>query len=131
MGAEPDEAGTGLFPTVAGVAVFLTLLLLAVQIIFDLYATSAVTASAFDAARIVAGAGAEQRAEAADAAAEDARRSLGRYGTRTNFTWSIDSDDVVLHVVASSPSFLPHSLRRPLGVDRVDRTIRVRIERVR
>lgn len=129
--ASRDERGAGLFPTVAGVAVFLTLLLLAVQVVFDLYATSAVTASAYDAARVVAGADSRHRDAAAADAADAARRSLGRYGRRVQFTWSMSGDEVVLRVVADNPGFLPTGLRRPLHTDRVDRTIRVRVERAR
>jgi hypothetical protein len=51
----PEETGTGLVGSVAGFAVFLVLLLLAAQVMFDLYARSAVTAAAFDAATKVAG----------------------------------------------------------------------------
>lgn len=122
------EDGSGLLPTVAGVLVFLILLLLAVQVIFNLYATSAVTAAAFDAARVVAGADAGDRELAADAATEQARDVLGRYGERARFEWAIEGEFVELHVVTTNPSFLPVALRRPLGLDTVDRRVRVRVE---
>ncbi|MDT7548846.1 MAG: hypothetical protein QOE84_1240 [Actinomycetota bacterium] len=115
--------------SVFGLFVVLILLLLAVQVVYDLYATSAVTASAYDAARVVAG---SDGGPAATAVAEDAaRRSLGRYGQRVSFTWTIDGDAVQLRVVARNPGFLPTALRRPLGVDTVDRTVRLRTERFR
>jgi hypothetical protein len=105
------------------------LLLLAVQVVYDLYATSAVTASAYDAARVVAGS--DGGPGATEAAEEGARRALGRYGSRLSFTWATDGDVVQLRVVARNPSFLPAALRRPLGVDVVDRTVRLRTERFR
>lgn len=108
--------------------VFLLFLLLAVQVIVHLYATSALTAAAFDGARLVAA-----PASAIDeAAAETHLRSvLGRYGSRLEVTFTPDPDDVVLTVRAPSPSVLPAPLRRPLGMDSIERTVRVRIERVR
>src|SRR5260370_32282159 len=51
----PSERGTGVIGTMIGFAVFLVLLLVAVQVLFDLYARSAATAAAFDAARTAAG----------------------------------------------------------------------------
>ncbi|MDQ1402568.1 MAG: hypothetical protein QOG03_884 [Actinomycetota bacterium] len=130
------EDGTGLIASTAGIMVFLVLLLLAVQVLFNLYATSAVTAAAYDAARIVAGADVASGAPSLEAARADAeagaQRTLGRYSSRTRFDWNVDDPDVVqLHVVAQNPGFLPIALRRPLGFDRVDRTVRVRVERVR
>lgn len=113
---------------------FLVLLLLAVQVLFNLYAASAVTAAAYDAARIVAGADVAAGAGSLDGARADAEagavHTLGRYGARVHFDWDVDDPDVVqLHVVAANPGFLPVALRRPLGFDRVDRTVRVRVER--
>ena len=113
-----------------GVLVFLLLLLLAVQVIYNLYATSAVTAAAFDGARLAAGsdAGPDGRAEAA----AHVKAVLGRYGSeRVAVSFQPDPDDVVLRVVADNPSFLPLALRRPLGFDTIDRTVRVRVERDR
>lgn len=127
--AADRERGTGVISSIFGLLVVLVLLLLAVQVTYDLYASSAVTAAAYDAARVVAG---SDGGPAATGTAEaGARRSLGRYGERMSFTWSVDGDVVELHVVAQNPSFLPVGLRRPLGVDVVDRTVRVRTERFR
>jgi hypothetical protein len=111
--------------------VFLVLLLLAIQVVYDLYATSAVTAAAYDAARVVAGADATEGSGAAADAEAGARRALGTYSSRASFTWTVSADLVELRVVARNPGFLPVALRRPLGVDQVDRTVRVRVERVR
>lgn len=115
--------------SIFGLFVVLVLLLLAVQVVYDLYATSAVTAAAYDAARVVAGA---DGGPGATAAAEDgARQALGRYGERLEFTWAIGDDVVQLRVTARNPGFLPAAMRRPLGVDAVDRTVRLRTERFR
>ena len=112
-----------------GVLAFLLLLLLAVQVIFHLYATSAVTAAAFDGARLVA---APDAGIGEDEAEAHVRSLLGRYGDeRLDVTFTPHPDDVVLTVRAEHPSFLPDAVRRPLRMDRVERTVRVRIERRR
>lgn len=113
-----------------GFSVFLVMLLFAVQVLFNLYATSVVTAVSYDAARRVAGGdgGAEF---IADAEAQ-ARSELGRYGDRVSFDWSAtDADEVVLHVHARNPHVLLPVLAGPAALDQVDRTIRVRVERFR
>ena len=124
-----NQRGTGVISSIFGLFVVLVLLLFAVQVVYDLYATSAVTAAAYDAARVVAGA---DGGPGATAVAEDgARQALGRYGERLRFEWAVDDDVVQLHVVARNPGFLPAALRSPLGVDTVDRTVRLRTERFR
>lgn len=123
------DDGQGLLPTTVGVLVFLLFLLLAVQVVFALYARSAVTAAAFDGARLVAGGDGQFDEAAAEA---HVRRLLGRYGDeRVSVRFTPAPDDVVLTVVADNPSFLPRGLRRPFGFDRIERTVRVRIERER
>ena len=123
------ERGAGLIGTIAGVTVFLAFLLFAVQLLFNLYATSAVTAAAYDAARLVAGAGGGPadvpRAEA------HARAVLGRYAGRVAFEWAVDDEVVALRVVADNPSFLLPAVGGSLGFDEIDRTVRVRVERLR
>lgn len=125
------DDGVGVIGTLAGVAVFLVLLLFAVQVLLNLYATSAVTAAAFDAARDVASAGGDVASVAA--AEAKARDVLGRYADRVSFDWTVpdaDGDDVVLHVRAENRLFsLPGLSISPLQV--VDRTVRARIECVR
>ncbi|MDP8969034.1 MAG: hypothetical protein M3N52_00690, partial [Actinomycetota bacterium] len=61
--AADGEAGTGLVSSLAGITAFLGFLLPAVQVLIHLYATSVVSAAAFDAARLASG------ASGADAAA--------------------------------------------------------------
>src|SRR5437899_4056102 len=105
-----DEGRTGLVSTTAGVTVFLVLLLRAVQVLYNLYATSVVTAAAYDAARVVAGAAARgDPREAEQQGKARFRHLLGRYGTdqveMLDFSESTD-DVVVLHVRSRNPSLL-------------------------
>ncbi len=111
-----------------GFAIFMTLLLFAVQVLVRLYATSTITATAFDAAREVATAPGDPSVEVPNAQASATQR-LGRFGaSHTTFSWlEVDGQQVVLRVVATAPGFLPGmgSLRH------IDRTITVRRERFR
>lgn len=111
--------------------VILVLVLLAVQVLFDLYARSAVSAAAFDAARVVAGSDAGGTPTSRGEAEQDARRELGAYGRRATFDWAVDADEVRLAVRVHNPSVLPAAFAAPLGMDTVDRSVIVRRERVR
>jgi hypothetical protein len=123
------DAGAGLLGSVVGVAVFLVLLLFAVQVTLNLYVASAVTGAAFDAARVVAGsAGGDGSIAAAEA---DARELLGRFedgGGRLDFAWVVSDEAVAVTVRARRPSLLPGL---PFPFDEVERTVRVRREAVR
>lgn len=125
-GGARREDGTGLIGTVAGVTVFLFFLLFAVQMLVRLYATSAVTAAAFDAARRVASADAPSRPIAIRDAEANARGALGSFGrARTSFRWlEVDAAEVVVEVRARPPTFVP----LPGWLGRIDRTVRVRAE---
>lgn len=124
------ERGDGPISAWIGFLVFLALLLFAVQALTNLYTTSVVTAVAFDAARQVAGAGGG--ASAVAPAEADARRSLGRFGERVSFDWSATDDEtVVLRVRAANQAVLLPVVTTPLAFDRIDRTVRVRVERFR
>jgi len=110
-----------------GFSVFLVMLLFAVQVLFNLYATSVVTAVSYDAARRVAGSdgGTSYISQAED----DARQALGRYADRVTFDWSgTTADEVVLRVQAQNPNVLLPLKKGPAALDHVDRTIRVRVE---
>lgn len=122
--------------TTLGLAAFVGFLLLAVQVLVHLYATSAVTAAAYDAARTAASFSARERPatprQVVSEAEERARQVLGRYGGRARFDWSgSDDDSVVVRVHVPNPNLLPASLARAAGMDDVDRTVRVRLERLR
>lgn len=133
-----DDRGAGLVGTLAGVAAFLVLLLFAVQLVFNLYATSTVTSVGYDAARSVASNGVDHDDAGgvgqarADAEAR-ARRQLGRYGEQVSFDWSgSDGQSVRLRVRATNPrTGYAAFLSRPLGFDTVDRTVTVRVEAFR
>ena len=113
-----------------GFSVFLVMLLFAVQVMFNLYAASVVTAVSYDAARQVAGS--DGGSAHMDEAVAQARRSLGRYGGGVEFDWTGTSDtEVVLRVQSENPGFLPAAMAGPAGLDRLDRTIRIRVERFR
>ncbi len=114
-----------------GVLVTLLLLLFAVQLVFDLYATSVVTGAGYDAARAVAGYESDQqRARAAAAATTELRRRLGAYGRdHLGVEWNLNDPEVVeLRLTAVHPSVLPASLSGRTALGNLDRTIRVRRE---
>jgi Flp pilus assembly protein TadG len=113
--------------TLFGVAIFLGLLMVAVEFLIRLYATSVLTSVAFDAARSVADDPANQ-AQQAVVATTTARRQLGSMAQGATFTWrEVDGQEVVLEVRADSPGFAP----LPSAFRRIDRTVTVRTERFR
>ena len=125
-----DQRGGGPVSLWIGFSLFLVMLLFAVQVLFNLYAASVVTAVSYDAARRVAGSdgGADHMAEAED----QARQALGRYAARVTFDWSATgADEVVLRVRTDNPSVLLPVLAGPAALDRLDRTVGVRVERFR
>lgn len=110
-----------------GFAIFMVLLLFAVQVVVRLYAESALTAAATRAADTVASSPVPL-AGVAPAEAE-ARRELGSFGAlHTKFLWrEVDGQQVVLEVESRSPEFLPGLS----GWSRIQRTVVVRTERFR
>ena len=127
-----SQRGSGVFGTTFGLFVFLLMLLVAVNVIYALYARSMVTNAAFDAARHVAGytaAGDRDAARAIEDAEFHARIGLG---DATRLEWSADDPDiVVVRVIAVTPSLLPRALGDIFGVGATDRRVRVRVERER
>jgi hypothetical protein len=104
-----------------------------VQVLIGLYARSAVTAAAFDGARLAAGYEADgDRAQGRERAEAHVREILGAYAHRPGFAleWGDDPTgrSVVLTVRADNPSFVPPIVRRPMGLDHIERTVRVRVE---
>ena len=126
------QRGAGLVGTSAGFLVFMLMMLVAVQILFNLYATSMVTAAAHDAAREVAGFDAATDRCGAVAAAEAAfLHSLGDYGAAGHATlhWTCNNPDVVrVKVVAQHPSVLPARFTGLTSLTTLDRTIEIRTE---
>ena len=130
-----SDEGAALISSVAGLLVFLALMLFAVQTLIALYTRSAVTDAAYQGARVVAGARVDQDSPAAVRSAQadaegQVRRLLGRFGDRTELDWSGTTDDAVrLTVKARPPGFLWTALRGP-GSALIDRTVVVRRERI-
>ena len=127
-----QQRGAGLVGTSAGFLVFMLMMLAAVQILFNLYATSMVTAAAHDAAREVAGFDAAADRCGAVAAAEAAfLDSLGDYGAASHATlhWTCNDPDVVrVTVVAQHPSVLPARFGGLTSLSTLNRTIEIRAE---
>lgn len=117
-----EERGEGLIVTLAGVVVFLVLLLAATHILLNLYARSLVSTAAFDAARIAAGAD----SHSAGQAEQHVHQLLG--GTVEGVSVSIGEQNVTVEVRASGPSltFLGTS---DLGLSSITQTATVRRER--
>jgi hypothetical protein len=118
------DAGTAIVGTLVGFAIFILLLLFAVQVIVRLYATSTLTVAAASAAEQVADSP-DPQAEAPLAVAA-ARQQLGTFGaTRTTFVWeAINPAEVVLKVRGVAPTLLP----LPVGWRSISRTVAVRTE---
>jgi len=131
------QGGAGLIGTIAGVTIFLAFLLFAVQLLMNLYTTTAVTSAAFDGAHVVAGHRVahhdDDALRRAQAEAEvHMRQELGQFGEQVSFDWS-GSDDasIAVRIQGLAPRFLLPGLGGPLGFDRIDRTARIRREDVR
>ncbi|MGI8758098.1 MAG: hypothetical protein ACR2K0_02200 [Acidimicrobiales bacterium] len=130
------EAGSGVVGTLVGVTVFLVLLLFAVHLVLNLYGSSIVTAAAFDAARLRAGGSGEAVSEIeAEGHALQLLDGYRRDG-RLQLSWSYPDTDgdgaadvVALRVVAEHPTNLVAGGGFPF--QRVDRTVTVRMERLR
>jgi Flp pilus assembly protein TadG len=130
------DAGSGLISTIAGLLVFLALLLFAVQTLVALYARSVTTDAAYEGARMVAGSRTDHDAspipdDARTHAEELVRRQLGAFGERVELDWSSTTwDTVALTVRARPPGFLWAGLRG-VGAPAISRTVRVRVEQLR
>ena len=116
------EAGVGLVGTIAGVTAFLVLLFFAVHVLLGLYVRSAVTAAAFDAARIAAADGPPVQAE------QHVGALVGGVARDLEVTVAPGHDFVEVHVVARSPRLLWPRLMQAVGVETTARTIRIRRE---
>jgi Flp pilus assembly protein TadG len=128
-GAEREERdrGTAIVGTLVGFTIFMLLLLLAVQTLVHLYATSTVSAATFDAAWAVATKPDDEVAEI-PVAETQARQRMGRLGSSATFRWlEADGQQVALEVQVRSPGFLPFST----SLLEVQRTVVVRTERFR
>lgn len=112
---------------------FLLVLLFAVQLLVNLYATSTVTAAGLDAARVVAAKDVDHldagSVAAAQGRAESRFRSLlGGAADRAVLTWASDASTVRLRVVMEAPTFLPRALGHRVAFGEIDRTFEVHVE---
>lgn len=124
----PRDRGAGLFSAAFGLVIFLAFLMLAVQVLVSLYATSVVTGAAYDAARYAARTGDAGTAEARFA------RSVGGADVSASIS-VIDGangpDQVVVTVTGKAPTFLAGRFAANLPFGTIDRTIRIRGESFR
>jgi len=124
---EAAEAGNSIVGTVVGFTIFLLFLVATVQVLVHLYAESALTSVANNAAEAVADSGGDPAAvPSAQASAEEALGGFGR--DHTVFEWLVvDGEEVRLRVSASTPELVP----LPAGFNRVSLTVTVRTQRFR
>lgn len=125
-----DQAGVGIISSLIGFLVFACLLLLAVQVAFDLYARSTLGAVAADAARIVAGSDAGATAQSVSDAEAAARAELGGEGRVARFQWTVGPQDVAVTISVPPTRFLPAAVTGAVGLADVSGGARVRLERV-
>jgi len=130
--AREHERGAGVIGTSAGFLVFMLLMLMAVQVLFNLYANTIVTAAAHDAARSVASFSAgEEPCDRVPAANRELVDSLGDYADAAviSLAWVCDGGDVVvLSISALHPTVLPERMRGLLGLGSLEREITIRVE---
>jgi hypothetical protein len=119
------EAGSSSIASVFGVAIFLGFLLLATQVLVHLYATSTVSAVAFDEARRASGGGGsclgvEQRAKA----------RLGDWGQRPDVQVGCDAfgETTEVSIGGPSPARGFGVFGGGVGLDRIDRAASFRTE---
>lgn len=129
-----DDGGSSPITAVFGFGVFLTFLFGAVQITLHLFASSTVSAAAFDAARAMAAEGASPSCVVAQ---QRARSVLGDYGDRVQVTCPLtaagaDADEVSVRIVGPSPApFLDGFLGVTLDLGAIERESVVRREQFR
>lgn len=119
------QRGEGPTSMLVGAAVFLTFVLFAAQVSVHLYATSTVTAAAFDLARLASGsrglAPGEAQAHTADL--------LGDYAAElTTLDVERDGQQVVVTLAGPSPARLVRGLGGVAGLSTIRRQVRLRVE---
>jgi Flp pilus assembly protein TadG len=121
MRQNQDERGTGVVGTAFGAAVFIAFLLLATHTLLSLYASSVVSSTAWDAARMAA--------DSDDTASAKANAQTRLHGFK-NASVVIDktTTDVSVRIQADRPMFLPRGLANSSGLGRIDKTVHARVE---
>lgn len=112
--------------TLVGVAVFLAFLLLAVQVMLHLYASSVVESAAFDAARTVSSA--DCGPPCVGRAETKLRAGLGGLGDGMELSWDVGTEQVRLTVTGRSPARLVGGLAQLTGMSGISETVEVRRE---
>ncbi len=116
----PADRGSGIFSMAVGLLFFFAFLVFAVQVTYNLYATSVMTSLALDAARDVA----ERDGLTVGEATAEFREHVG---PEAQFTLVDNGDTVVATIEWETKSLLPSiSDARAFGV--LDRTFVVRVE---
>jgi hypothetical protein len=121
-----DEAGASSVASVFGVAIFLGFLLIAAQLLVHLYATSTVTAVAFDNARRAAADGGD-----CSSAVTRARTSLGSWAAdpgEVAITCSRDGAFTTVRIAGPSPALALRIYGQMTGQAAIDRGASVRTE---
>jgi Flp pilus assembly protein TadG len=120
--ATTPERGVGILSSVFGLMFFLVFMLLAVQVMWSLYATSVVTAAAYDAGRVAARTG--------DPTAGEARfeNTIGEYDADVAITVPAGPGIVTVVVTGENPTVLPSRFARVLPFGTINRTVEVRNE---
>lgn len=120
-GAAPAR-GVGILSSVFGLMFFLVFMLLAVQVMWSLYATSVVTGAAYDAGRVAARTG--------DPAAGQARfeNTIGEYDADVAITMPAGPGVVTVVITGENPTVLPDRFARVLPFGTINRTVEVRNE---
>jgi len=128
------ERGSGVVGLSAGCLVFLLLMFFAVQLLFNLYATSMVVSEAHRAAHTVASfrGGPDRCLRSAPVAERAFRNALGAYGSagHAQLRWNCTDPGIVeVTVIADHPSILPSRIGGIQSLTHVERTIQIRVER--
>jgi hypothetical protein len=124
--------------SLAGLTVFLLYMLLAVQVLVGLYATSTIRATLHDAASRASAGGTGTGPADLARLSDQAEASLGAMGDRTDIVLRLVDDDgdgtgdvVVGEAVSVPPRFVPRSVGGMVGFEEIRASVRVRVERFR
>jgi len=118
--SDESERGAGLFSSAFGVLFFLVFLLFAMQLLWGMYATTVVTAAAYDAGRTSA------RTGDPDAGAARFARSVGGYDATVAI--AVGDETVVVTVTGENPLLLPDRFARTLPFGTIERRLEIRRE---
>ncbi len=120
-----NERGAGVLSSALGAAAFLGFLLLATHVIVGLYATSVVTHTTHQTARMIA-----TGAASAAATERGVSHAYERLSGLHNVSVDVQSDSqyVRVHIIVNRPGLLPQSLRFDAALASIDRSSTVRIE---